>query len=239
MRAATSAATHDSGNGWVVEFSFWPIGHPPLKREGFQICPVRVQGGCIWFPSPCGEGLGEGVEAIMAARQSRKSAQKTPPVTARADTSSDSGETLSPDELARALRAMATELERDPALARRVAGAMRAPVVATPPEATNVASDATGEEPLQPARRGGKAFKPRLVTGAAPALGIGIPDPFALREQLGEEGLCVALADLRLGTLRAIVREHKLDPSGKLAGQNDEAKYRALILRATKRAKRA
>jgi hypothetical protein len=133
---------------------------------------------------------------------------------------------------------MATELERDPALARRVAGAMRAPVVATPPEVADIASDAIGEQPPQPVRRG-KAFKPRLVTGAAPALGTGIPDPFAQRERLGEDGLRTALADLRLGTLRAIVREHKLDPSGKLAGQNDEAKYRALILRATKRAKRA
>jgi hypothetical protein len=175
----------------------------------------------------------------MAARQSRKSAQKTPPVTARADTSSDTEETLSPEELARALRAMATELERDPALARRVAGAMRAPVVASPTEVADVALDATDEQPSQPARPAGKAFKPRLVTGAAPALGTGIPDPFALRKQLGEEGLRDALADLRLGTLRAIVREYKLDPSGKLAGQNDDAKYRALILRATKRAKRS
>src|SRR5690349_11934954 len=177
----------------------------------------------------------------MPARQSRKSAQKTPAVTVRSDTSSDSEEMLSPEELARALRAMASELERDPALARRVAGAMRAPtsVVATPPEAADVSTDATDEQPTQPARRAGKAFKPRLVTGAAPALGTGVPDPFALREQLGEEGVRDALEDLRLGTLRAIVREHKLDPSGKLAGQNDDAKYRALILRATKRAKRA
>jgi hypothetical protein len=134
---------------------------------------------------------------------------------------------------------MATEIERDPALARRVAGAMRTPVVATPPEVADVAPDAAGEQSSQPARRAGKAFKPRLVTGAAPALGTGIPDPFALREQLGEEGLRDALADLRLGSLRAIVREYKLDPSGKLAGQNDDVKYRALILRATKRAKRA
>ena len=178
----------------------------------------------------------------MPARQSRKSARKPPPVTGQADDSSDTGETLSPEELARAFRAMATELERDPALARRVAGAMRAPHVATPPEVADVAPDVTDEQPSspsQPARRAGKAFKPRLVTGAAPALGTGIPDPFALREQLGEEGLRDALAELRLGTLRAIVREHKLDPSGKLVGQNDDAKYRALILRATKRAKRA
>ena len=175
----------------------------------------------------------------MPARQSRKSARKPPSVTGQADDSSDTGETLSPEELARALRAMATELERDPALARRVAGAMRAPNVATPSEFANVAPDETDDGPPQPTRRAGKAFKPRLVTGAAPALGTGIPDPFALREQLGEDGLRDALADLRLGTLRAIVREHKLDPSGKLVGQNDDAKYRALILRATKRAKRA
>jgi hypothetical protein len=69
-------------------------------------------------------------------------------------------------------------------------------------------------------------------------LGPGVPDPFALRERLGEDGLREALADLRLGTLRAIVREHRLDPEGTLAGQNDDAKFRALILRATKRAKR-
>lgn len=175
----------------------------------------------------------------MPARQSQKSARKPPPVTKQADDSSDTGETLSPEELARALRAMATEIERDPALARRVAGAMRAPKVATPPEVADVAPDVTDEQPSSAARRAGKAFKPRLVTGAAPALGTGIPDPFALREQLGEEGLRDALAELRLGTLRAIVREHKLDLSGKLVGQNDDAKYRALILRATKRAKRA
>ncbi len=175
----------------------------------------------------------------MPARQSRTSARKPPPVTGQADGSSDTGETLSPEELARALRAMASEIERDPALARRVAGAMRAPKVATPPEVADVAPNATDEQPSQPARRAGKAFKPRLVTGAAPELGTGIPDPFALREQLGEDGLRDALAELRLGTLRAIVREHKLDPSGKLVGQNDDAKYRALILRATKRAKRA
>src|SRR6185437_16662544 len=113
----------------------------------------------------------------MPARQSRKSARKPPPVTRQADDSSDTGETLSPDELARALRAMATELERDPALARRVAGAMRAPTVATPPEAADVSPDVTDEQPLQPVRRAAKGFKPRLVTGAAPALGTGIPDP--------------------------------------------------------------
>lgn len=187
----------------------------------------------------------------MAARQSRQSsksrtaAPKQHPVTEQADNSSETGEALSPDELARALRAVAAEIERDPALARRVAGAMRQSTDSVPstqiPEgvasANTEAGDADGM-PSPPARRSGKAFKPRLVTGAAPALGPGVPDPFALRERLGEDGLREALADLRLGTLRAIVREHHLDPRGSLAGQNDDAKYRALILRATKRATR-
>jgi hypothetical protein len=176
----------------------------------------------------------------MATRQSRTSAKKQHQVTMQPDSSSESGEMLSPDELARALRAMAAELERDPALARRVAGAMRAPLFGgDPPLSEPEASDgAAGDAPAQPIRRGGKAFKPKLVTGAAPALGPGVPDPFALRERLGEDGLRAALADLRLGTLRAIVREHRLDPTGQLAGQNDDAKFRALILRATKRGKR-
>lgn len=182
----------------------------------------------------------------MAARQSRTAAQKQQPVTGQADNSSDSGEMLGPEDLARAFRAMAAELERDPALAHRVAGAMRVPAAANTPPAEPAQTvgpaerfgDSAGETPAQPTRRAGKAFKPRLVTGAAPALGSGIPDPFALREQLGEDGLRAALADLRLGTLRAIVREHRLDPAGQLAGQNDDAKYRALILRATKRTKR-
>jgi hypothetical protein len=148
-----------------------------------------------------------------------------------------SAETLSPEELARALRAVAAELERDPALARRVAGAMRLPA---PNAAGTTAASPMPDTPgadnpraSKPSRRAGKGFAPRLVTGASPSLGTGIPDPFALREQLGAEGLRAALADLRLGTLRAIVREYQLDPSGKLAGQNDEPKFRALILRAT------
>src|SRR6185312_15579196 len=174
----------------------------------------------------------------MAARQSRTSAKKQHQVTTQPDSSSESGETLSPDELARALRAMAAELERDPALARRVAGAMRVPTVEAPLTMPETSADTAVDAPSQPIRRAGKAFKPKLVTGAAPALGPGVPDPFALREQLGEDGLRATLADLRLGTLRAIVREHHLDPAGTLAGQNDDTKFRALILRATKRARR-
>lgn len=174
----------------------------------------------------------------MASRQSRKTSAKQRPVTGKTDNSSESGETLSPEELARALRAMAAEIERDPALARRVAGAMRAPTDAPTAAETPVVAETLDDAPVTPTRRGARAFKPRLVTGAATVLGPGVPDPFALHERLGEDGLREALADLRLGTLRAIVREHRLDPEGTLAGQNDDAKFRALILRATKRAKR-
>lgn len=176
----------------------------------------------------------------MAARKSRKAAEQPHLVTAQADSSSESGDMLTPDELARALRAMASELERDPALARRVAGAMRIPNASAGADRSGEAAmaDVATDRPVVPTRSSGRTFKPRLVTGAAPALGPGVPDPFALREQLGEDGLCAVLADLRLGTLRAIVREHQLDPARQLAGQNDDAKFRALILKATKRPKR-
>jgi|SRR6185312_13223851 len=174
----------------------------------------------------------------MASRQSRKATEKQRPVTRQTDSSSESGETLSPEELVRALRAMAAEIERDPALARRVAGAMRATTEIPKPEAALAAAETVANTSATPTRRGARAFRPRLVTGAAPTLGPGVPDPFALREQLGEDGLREVLADLRLGTLRAIVREHHLDPAGTLAGQNDDTKFRALILRATKRARR-
>lgn len=176
----------------------------------------------------------------MAARKSRKAAEQPHLVTAQADSSSESGDMLTPDELARALRAVASELERDPALARRVAGAMRVPNAGADADRSGEAAtaDVAADRPVAPTRSSGRAFKPRLVTGAAPGLGPGVPDPFALREQLGEDGLRAVLADLRLGTLRAIVREHQLDPARHLAGQNDDAKFRALILKATKRPKR-
>lgn len=136
---------------------------------------------------------------------------------------------LAPEELARALRAVAAELERDPALAARVAAAMSPESPASAPSPMPVAADEQAERP----RRGRRSFQPRIITGAAPELGMGVPDPFALRKRLGENGLRAALAGLRLGTLRAIVREHGLDPKGRLKGQNDEHKLRELILAAT------
>ena len=75
---------------------------------------------------------------------------------------------------------------------------------------------------------------PRLITGTSPDLGTGVPDPFALYRRLGAGGLRAALDDLRLGTLRAIVREYTLDPAGRLSGQNDAERLRAAILDAAR-----
>jgi hypothetical protein len=133
---------------------------------------------------------------------------------------------LSPDEFARALRAIAGELERDPQLARRVTEAMRA-------ETPNSASASNAPESEPPAKKPARPFRPRVIEGARPDLGPGIPDPFALRARLGEMGLAAALDELRIGSLRAIVREYKLDPTGKALKETDAERLRKLILRAT------
>ncbi len=140
---------------------------------------------------------------------------------------------LAPETLARTLRAVAAELERDPALARRVADAIAAPASVEPE-----GKEREGGEHERPAARGvNQSFRPRLVTGADPALGSGIPDPYAIYGRGREKGLRTALAELRLGSLRAIVREHRLDPSAKLTRQNDAEKLRAAIVAAAKRGK--
>jgi hypothetical protein len=138
-------------------------------------------------------------------------------------------EALTPDEFARALRAIAGELERDPQLARRVTEAMRAEAMrAEAPAPVNepVASDPAAKKPA-------RTFRPRVIEGARPDLGPGVPDPFALRAHLGESGLAATLDELRIGSLRAIVREYKLDPTGKALSGTDAERLRKLILRAT------
>ena len=135
------------------------------------------------------------------------------------------GVTLSPETLARTLRAVAAELERNPDLVRRISGAVSTSAPTTPP-AASVEQDST----VSP------TFRPRLIAGASPDLGPGVPDPFLLWTQRGEKGLRAALEELRLGTLRAIIREHGLAPRGTLAEQHDAAKLRALILREVARA---
>jgi hypothetical protein len=132
---------------------------------------------------------------------------------------------LTPVEFARALRAIAGELERDPQLAKRVTEAMRAETP-SPASAPNV------PEPEPTSKKSSRTFRPRVIEGARLDLGPGVPDPFALRARLGETGLAAALDELRIGSLRAIVREYKLDPTGKALKETDAERLRKLILRA-------
>jgi hypothetical protein len=143
----------------------------------------------------------------------------------RAPATEESGVNLSPETLARTLRAVADELERDPDLARRISGAVITSDSTTPPVAQ--AERVSTASPT---------FRPRLVAGASPDLGPGIPDPFLLWTQRGEKGLQSALEELRLGTLRAMIREYGLAPRSKLADERDADKLRALILREVARA---
>lgn len=200
----------------------------------------------------------------VPARTSRRRHPATPPATSEAPGSCEptqekhsakpgnasgtappsSLDGLSPDELARALRAMAVELERDPTLGHRISEAMRedsAPLPASrsdphsPSRRASTRATATHTPDLDPSEHAPpkpptRTFRPRVVEGAPLDLGTGIPDPFALRERLGEAGLRRALDELRLGTLRAIVREHQLDPGGTAVRGNDAARLRALIL---------
>ena len=140
---------------------------------------------------------------------------------------------MSPDALARALRAVAAELERDPALARRVASAMSGAAE----DEREIRQPALSAEAVEdvgegPAATIGRTFHPSLITGVSPDLGPGALDPFALRERLGMDGLRDALESLRLGSLRAIIRQHTLDPGGRLSKLNDAAKLRERILQA-------
>lgn len=163
-----------------------------------------------------------------------------PPATERQAT--PAGGAFAPETLARTLRAVAAELERDPDLARRVARAAAEPPSQSPgaPSASQTpVAPASVPEPVPEAtakgKRAARTFQPRLVTGLSPDLGQGVIDPFALYATRSEDGLRAALDELRLGSLRAIIREHHLDPSGKLAQQNDAEKLRAAILSAAKK----
>lgn len=184
-------------------------------------------------PAPLPAGRGEDEEAVHPVAE-----QQMPVVSP-----------FVPEALARTLRAVAAELERDPALAQRVADAVSTAATAPPASSTEeqadgertsvpapASDDASAAEPKPP--RVNRGFRPKLVTGASPDLGTGIPDPFALYARLGAEGLHAALAELRLGTLRAIAREHGLDPKGTLARQNDAEKLRAAILKAAGKGRR-
>jgi hypothetical protein len=148
------------------------------------------------------------------------------------------GDPLDPSLIVRTLRAVADELERDPGLASRVAAASGlttpSPASLAPdaPRPAEAPGDADGAHSAKAAEHPERAFQPRIVTGTSSDLGPGIPDPFALRARLGSDGLAAALAELRLGTLRAILREYALDPDGRISRQNDASRIRAHIVRA-------
>lgn len=167
-------------------------------------------------------------------------AVSTPPESAAQDTTTpasipEASALLAPESLARTLRAVADELERDPELARRVAGRL-SPTEISAALVSGAASLKQLPEPADTApvkpRRSSRSPRARLVPGTDANLGAGIPDPFALYARLGKDGLREALADLRLGTLRAIIREHHLDPAGALSGVNEAGKLRTAILKA-------
>jgi hypothetical protein len=198
-----------------------PEAAPTPKGRGEQTVPT---------PGPSPTGSGEPEQAPVSSH-----------------TLTGGGE-IAPEALARTLRAVAAELERDPALARRIAEALAAPAPPRRERSTRVAprlplpedgsSLPAGEGSEVGAARVNRSFRPRLITGARPELGAGIPDPFALYAEKGEQGLRAVLAELRTGSLRAIVREHRLDPAGRLAGNNDADKLRAAIVKAVLRAAR-
>jgi hypothetical protein len=89
--------------------------------------------------------------------------------------------------LVETLRAVASQVEADPALATRVMSAA-----------------VTGTDPLEPTQAA-----PRLAREVvAPPL-----DPFAVLREAGEPALQQALAALDLAALKAIVRAYRLDPA--------------------------
>lgn len=177
--------------------------------------------------------------ATPATRRAKRATVDTPaeapsePPSAPSAPSAPSELPMRPDALARALRAVATELERDPALAKRVAQAIND--VAPPAQSEPGVAEVETPEVLPESPTVGRKFRPTIVTGVAEDLGPGVPDPFALRAKLGEAKLKEALASLRMGSLRAIIRQHGLDRDGSLIAINDAAKLRAHILAATRK----
>jgi hypothetical protein len=79
-------------------------------------------------------------------------------------------------------------------------------------------------------------YGPPSISGRAAELGTGVPDPFALLATTGEDGLRRALETLRVGSLRAIIRAHGLDPQGKLSAGATEKRLITAIVAAAKRA---
>jgi hypothetical protein len=136
---------------------------------------------------------------------------------------------VSPETLARTLRAVADELERDPSLAQRVASAITGDAAAAA-----AAEEESANSELARATRphAARSFTPTIIPGISPDLGPGVPDPFALARRLGMDGLRAALAELRRGTLRAMIREQGIAPAAQVARVTDDTRLREMILAA-------
>lgn len=198
-----------------------------------QRTPAPTIAAAMPTPKPAAAAASTGTSKAVKADKAEKTAKTAKQTKGEASQGGSEGSVLAPETLARTLRAVADELERDPALARRVAAAIRESLTAGDGPLNAVAEEYAAPSAAAKTGKGAKparTFKPTLVTGASPELGTGVIDPFALRQRLGVDGLRRALGELRLGSLRAIIREHRLDPSGKLAGVNDAERLRSAIL---------
>lgn len=104
------------------------------------------------------------------------------------------------------LRALAKRAESDAAFAAQMLDAARESGL------TGALDGAAPQSPPQPAAQ--PATRRRKVAPATPPAPVApAPDPFAVYRTQGVEGLRAALDALELPTLRAIVRERRLDPA--------------------------
>lgn len=103
------------------------------------------------------------------------------------------------------LRALAARAEADPSFATQMLAALRESGLA----GALTADTPTARAPRRGARTPRGAARPAVPASEAQAL----PDPFALYRSQGAGGLRAALDGLDLASLRAIVRERRLDPA--------------------------
>ena len=104
------------------------------------------------------------------------------------------------------LRALAARAESDPSLAAQLVATLRE---------SGLASALTGEASVTASAPRARGARQRSLTRPVDATSETPPppDPFALYRAQGENGLRTALEGMELATLRAIVRERRLDPA--------------------------
>ncbi|HET9109943.1 MAG TPA: hypothetical protein VFN78_03865 [Ktedonobacterales bacterium] len=120
------------------------------------------------------------------------------------------------------LRALAKRAEGDSAFAAQLLATLRE---------SGLASALTGEAPSASAPRA-RTARTRALTRPVEAASetTAPPDPFALFRSQGEDGLRAALDGMELATLRAIVRERRLDPARISARWTTRERVIALIV---------